>query len=303
MPTAACGINCDVCKLNLKGVCSTCGHGTSDAGRTKAAAQVRILGQPCPILACAQLNQIRYCMADCTSFPCDNFEMGPYPFSQGFLSMQKRRLNDNSPAYAPDGSHLEVADLYWREAADRDATSLVNLTFFESMGSGRFQFRFLNQDMQIDLSSQLLLRRDPQGQWGAERDSLLTLVTVLYLKNVKEVFPLGKDIVSGKDLKEGHFFVGPHVFRTDPILRRYGEDIDGFRKACRTLDGIPMEMADAAYQLFAFPRLPIYLLLWQGDDEFKPRVQVLFERAIETILPADAIWALVSRVSMAFGAV
>ena len=112
---------------------------------------------------------------------------------------------------------------------------------------------------------------------------------------------MGNDIVSAKDLKEGHFFAGPHAFRTDPLLHRYGDDIEGFNKACLSLGGKTMNMADAAFQLLPFPRLPIYFLLWAGDDEFKPRIQLLFERPIETILSADAIWALVSRVSMAFG--
>ncbi len=215
--------------------------------------------------------------------------------------MQKRRSKDTPPAYAPDGSHLEVGDIYWQEAAARDETTIANVTFFDALGDGRFQFPFLNQQVQVDIKSRTLLRQDSAGRWDSVTDALLTLVTVLYLKNVKEVFPLGKDIVSGKDLKEGHFFVGPHEFRTDPVLKRYGEDLEGFHKACRSLAGHPMEMADAAYQLFPFPRLPIYFLLWLGDEEFKPRIQVLFERAIETVLPADAIWALVSRVSMAFG--
>lgn len=301
MPTGACGINCDVCKLNLKGICSTCGPGTSEAAAVKAAAQARILGSPCPILACARLNSIRHCMGDCVSFPCDNFQNGPYPFSDSFLSMQTRRRQERPNAYAPDGSHLEVAEGYWQAAADREDATLCNLTFFEPIAAGRFQFRFLNEDIQIDLKDRVLLRRDAQRRWVAGSDPLLALATVLYMKNVQAVSPMGRDIVSAKDLKEGHFFTGPHVFRTDPLLKRYGQDLSGFQKDCTALGGSPMEMAEAAFKMLPFPRLPIYLLLWTGDDEFKPRLQVLFDRTIELILPADAIWALVNRVIMAFG--
>jgi hypothetical protein len=60
-------------------------------------------------------------------------------------------------------------------------------------------------------------------------------------------------------------------------------------------------MADTAYCLLPFPRVPLYFLLWAGDEEFKPRLQVLFDRSIEEILAADAIWALVNRVAMTFG--
>ena len=36
-----------------------------------------------------------------------------------------------------------------------------------------------------------------------------------------------------------------------------------------------------------------------GDEEFRPRLTVLFDRSIENVLAADAIWALVNRVCMA----
>jgi Domain of unknown function (DUF3786) len=303
MPTGACGINCDVCKLNLKGICSTCGAGTSDTGAAKATAQTRILGSPCAILACARLNHIAYCPADCGAFPCDNFKSGPYPFSEAFLTMQQRRLKTTPAAYAPDGSHLEVAEEYWQAAAARPSLDLCNLTFFERVGSGRFQFRFLSEDVRIDLNTRCLLRPDAADRWATYKDPLLALATVIYLKNVQQIHPLGQDIVSAKELKEGHFFTGPHRFRTDPLLNRFGQDVAGFEGACRALGGKPMAMADAAYQLLPYPRLPLYFLLWAGDEEFTPRLRILFDRPIESILPADAIWALVNRVAMAVGSV
>ncbi len=215
----------------------------------------------------------------------------------------KRIRKEQEPAkiYAADGSHLEVAAAYWQEAAARDPLTVCNLTFFESIGPGRYRFRFLNEEIGIDLEQRSLLRRDTADQWTAARDPLLTLATVLYLKNVQAIHPLGQDIVSGKDLKEGHFFTGPHVFRTDPILKRFGQDLAGFQKAGQALGGKAMPFADAAFQVLPFPRLPLYFLLWRGDEEFKPRLQVLFDRPIEAILPADAIWALVNRVAAAFG--
>ena len=62
MSTGACGINCDVCRLNVLGVCSTCGPGRSPEAQRKIAAQVRILGGPCPILECASIRGIDHCL-------------------------------------------------------------------------------------------------------------------------------------------------------------------------------------------------------------------------------------------------
>jgi len=101
MPTGACGINCDVCRLNLFGICSTCGSGRSLEALQKMATQLRILGSACPILACASENRVEYCPRDCEEFPCDKFRAGPYPFSQGYLNMQERRRRERPSAKNP----------------------------------------------------------------------------------------------------------------------------------------------------------------------------------------------------------
>jgi len=201
--------------------------------------------------------------------------------------------------YAFDGSHLDVDAIYWREVAARDRLGLCNITFFDAVASDILQFHFLNEDVRIDLSQRCLLRPNESG-WEKSDDPLLTLATVMYLKNIQSVYPMGTDIVGSRDLKEGHFFSGPHAFRTHTLLNRFQNDVHGFKDAAGILEGKPLDMADAAFQLLPFPRVPLYFLLWLGDEEFKPRVQILFDRSIELFLAADAIWALVNRVARAF---
>lgn len=300
MPTGACGINCDVCGLNMRGVCSSCGPATSDTAAAKLAVQERILGAPCPILACARLNHVAFCLCDCRQFPCSNFSEGPYPFSQGFIQMQHRRRDESPKAYASDGSHLRADRIYWQELSQKDITGLCNVTLFEAVETDCLQFQFLNESVRIDLRKHCLLR-PADGGWQVSDDPLLALATVIYLNNIECVYPMGKDIVGIRDLKEEHFFAGPHELRLGPLIERFGHDPGGFRHVCEALNGVSMEMADAAFRLLPYPRVPLYYLLWTGDSEFKPRIQVLVDRSIERTLPADAIWALINRVSAAFG--
>jgi len=150
----------------------------------------------------------------------------------------------------------------------------------------------------IDIENRCLKRSGETG-WETTDDPLLELVTVMYLINTNDIHPIGRDIVGVKDLKEGHFFQGPHALRTDPLLKHYGCNLKGFRRAAEYLEGEVRDMADAAYRLSPFPRIHLYYLLWEGDEEFEPRLAVLFDRSIENVLAADAIWALVNRVSTA----
>lgn len=300
MPTGACGINCDVCKLRLLGSCSSCGSGKSTYARRKLEAQKRIFGGCCTILACASLNQTAYCLRDCDSFPCENFTLGPYPFSKGFLNMQARRLNEIPPAFDPHGHPIKVPSEYWDRLQNKDINTLCNLTLGNPHDSSGLILRFLNEDILVDIKYRCI-RRLHNRVWEKTDDPLLELIILLYLWNVKSLHPLGKEIVSKNDLKEAHFFVGTHDLKIDPLLERYKDDMAGFKRAAEFLEGEQMDMADFAFKLLPFPRVPLYYLFWKGDDiEFEPQISVLFDRSIEEYFSASAIWGLVNRVTLAF---
>lgn len=297
MPTGACGINCDICKLKLLGVCSSCGPGRSREAEAKLAAQMRLFGWTCPVLECARMNNLDYCIRDCLSFPCNNFTAGPYPFSEGFLHMQERRRKGRPPALDHNGLPISVPDEYWEALTDRDRNAIANLTLFEPHPSGGLLFPFLSQQVLVDIANRRLLGLDAAGGGAVLVDPLLELVTLIYLNHVKAVYPLGKDIISCKDLKEAHYFKGRHQLRLYPIVELYGEDHGRFKDAALHLRGTPLDMADTAFRLLPFPRVPLYYLLWKGDEEFQPRVSVLFDRSIETVFHSAAIWSLVNLVS------
>ncbi len=290
MSTGACGINCDVCRLNVSGICSTCGSGISIEGKEKAEVQVRLFGQPCPILGCAQMNRISYCMRDCDQFPCDNFR-SEYPFSQGFLNMQQRRRNEK---HQETSDSIKVPPEYWDELASRNSEQICNHALALPHPEG-FILRFLADDLLADIQNRCLWRLKDGNREKITRE-LSELVVLVYLLSAK---PEGicREMVSAKDLKDAQFFQGPHELRTDHLLKRYGTDAAGFRQAAESLGGKKLDMADAAYQLKPLPKIPLYYLLWEGDEEFTPRFSVLFDRSIEQHLSADAIWGLVNLVS------
>jgi hypothetical protein len=212
--------------------------------------------------------------------------------------MQDRRRKQNPPALAPNKTRVDVPVYFWDDLQKKDVNTLCNLTLFSRVSPAQLVFHFLNEDVRVDLDARCLKRQDGQS-WQKTQDPLLELVTVVYLNRVSALYPLGKEMVSTKDFKEAHFFQGPHALQIEPLLKRYGHDIGGFKQAAETLEGIPLDMADAAYRLLPFPRVPLYFLLWLADEEFDARISVLFDRSIEEVFSADAIWGLVNRVSTA----
>ena len=296
MPTGACGINCDACRLNVHGVCSSCGPGKSLEAQAKMAAQVRILGAPCPILECASNRGVDYCLRDCEEFPCKHFIA--YPFSEGFLTMQQRRRNQSVQQLDPTKEEIYVPPQYWEDLEKKDVATLCENALAVAFSSEDIVLPILAREILVDKRNHAL-RRKNQSEWEPVSYPLLELLVLVYLLNAGPQL-LSRQLVSAKELKTAHFFQGPHELRAGGVLERFGRDLAGFRAAAESLGGAAQDLAaDAAYRIPAFPKVPLYYLLWEGDEEFEPRISVLFDRSIESHLSADAIWGLVALVSEA----
>jgi hypothetical protein len=296
MPTGACGINCGACRLNQRGICSSCGPGTSEQARLKLESQERLLGAPCPLLACARLNRIDYCLGDCDQFPCENFSgdgISGYPFSSGYLNMQRRRRTLLENTYQ-SGEQLPIPDQHWQEISDRGLEDIVRCAGATRADGGMLKLEMLNRALRIDPTRQQVeIKR--QGNWQSA-PPLPAFVAVVYLAKCKLV-PLSGQWVSEKDLSCREFFRGPHQLRTEAVLDRFGHDADGFLAAAKNCGGIEIdESGDAAVRLWVLPAIPVKLILWCGDEELEPALTVLFDKSIDLLLPGDGIWALVQMV-------
>ncbi len=296
MPTGACGINCDACRLNHRGLCSSCGSGASEQARLKIEAQRRLLGAPCPILACAQLNRIDYCLRDCDQFPCENFSgngISGFPFSEGYLNMQKRRrvlLEDTNQ----NEETLVIPDQHWQVLSDRGTDDIVRCSGATLLEDGSFQLEMLARRLRIDVDRRLV-EVDYQGHWQPA-PLLVAFVAVVYLVNSRSV-PLSGRWVSEKDLSCSEFFRGPHLLRIEPVLNRFGHAADEFIIAAKAYGGVETgDVGDAAVRLWVFPAIPLKLILWCGDDELEPALTVMFDQSVDVLLPGDGIWALVQMV-------
>ena len=120
----------------------------------------------------------------------------------------------------------------------------------------------------------------------------LTLFLLHYLLGTKNI-PLEKKRVSGKELKSGEmFFRGPHALSTQGIIKKFGNNPEGFLAVGLKLKGEKIFLGDAAIELKAAPKAPITYVLWLEDEEFPASVKILFDPTIQEFLPLDIIYGL-----------
>jgi hypothetical protein len=113
----------------------------------------------------------------------------------------------------------------------------------------------------------------------------------VYLTSAMDIPPTGR-LVQPVNVKGGNiFFRGTHVLPLDKLALKYGKDKEGFLKRGADLGGMQMKYGDASVKLFPFPRLPVVIILWQEDDEFPPRADILFDSTCEFHLALDILWS------------
>ena len=124
-----------------------------------------------------------------------------------------------------------------------------------------------------------------------------TLIVLFYLAEAKEM-RLTHKWISEKDLKGGPtFFRGPHRLQVEELEARYGSDPDAFLNAGKRLDGGEIFYGDKGFALEVLPRIPLAYLLWKGDEEFPPKISLLFDSTIDSQFPLDIIWCMVAETS------
>ena len=108
--------------------------------------------------------------------------------------------------------------------------------------------------------------------------------------------------ISEKEIPGGDlFFTVSHEIPTSLISLRYGNDLEGFKRRCEQLKGVPLDMADASYRFNITPRIPVAVLFWDGDEDFPAESKMLFDKSIAGLLAPDIVLALAYEVCSRVG--
>ena len=104
-------------------------------------------------------------------------------------------------------------------------------------------------------------------------------------------FPTG-NWIAYREIQGASFYFSAFVKRAiDPLKKTFGANIQGIVQAAEKLGGQAIPAGDAGFEFRLLPRIPIQLILWEGDAEFPPEANILFDETIGDILsPEDVAW-------------
>jgi len=152
----------------------------------------------------------------------------------------------------------------------------------------------LGQDLTIAPKERKIFAKTPFGKYLVDTLGFLSQLSVLrYLLDAKDI-PLTGELVKPSELPGGEIFLkGTHVLPLDKITGRFDQRPAEFLQKGKELGGFPVNYGDMAVRLLPFPRIPLVVVMWLGDDEFAATCSVLLDSSCAFHMPTDIVWSTV----------
>jgi hypothetical protein len=98
--------------------------------------------------------------------------------------------------------------------------------------------------------------------------------------------------VAYREIPGAGFYFSAFVKRAiDPLKKTFGHQTKILESAAAQLKASPIEAGDVGFELIAMPLVPVQMIIWEGDEEFEPEANILFDQKIGKILfPEDIAW-------------
>jgi hypothetical protein len=123
--------------------------------------------------------------------------------------------------------------------------------------------------------------------------SLVTRILLLHYLIRGDGSPLTGKWVGYKDIPGGLLYAEVFARRViEPLVRKFGNSAKWFKEIGKKFGGKSVEVGDASFILHAFPFIPLQYVLWEGDEEFPPSVQLLFDASVDHYLSLEDIVVL-----------
>ena len=100
--------------------------------------------------------------------------------------------------------------------------------------------------------------------------------------------PLTGEWITFKELPGGQIYIEPYQKRTiKPLLKYFGQRIEKFMELASSLGGEKASFGDASIIMRPLPRVPLGFIFWEGDEEFPPRANIIYDAAAKNYLPTE----------------
>jgi hypothetical protein len=179
-----------------------------------------------------------------------------------------------------------VIEEAWEKLKVRSPTEVAEHSLGKLKG-GILEIPFLGQRYHVDFEKRELRTAD-----DSSTNRFFATLILHYLAGVDESEPTG-DLASFRDFWGGDAYYGAFVSRAiQPVKEAFADDPEELGPRAEKLGGRSVAHGDVAYEIPAFPKLALTIIIWMGDEEIPGSANILFDRLAGRILHTEDLAAL-----------
>ncbi len=157
---------------------------------------------------------------------------------------------------------------------------------FEPGDSNSIMVPFLDRKYKIESPSFTFTDTENESKEVPIQEQVLILH---YLKAPAFPQPTGQ-WVSYREIPGATFYYSAFLGRAvNPLKKVFGQNIQGFEKAAQKLQGKRISTGDSSFEFYLFPKVPIRITIWEGDEDFSAEANIVFDETVGQILSAEDI--------------
>ncbi len=196
--------------------------------------------------------------------------------------------NQNSHEYGYELAY-KMASEQLAKITDIEQLCLKSGTHYQVTDSQKaIIVEYLNQSYKVTLPDIEISLIDSEAEVPL-RDKIL----ILHYLTLAKGTPTANKMITYKELPEGSNYLPTFSKRAiKPLADHFGNEPHRLIDAAAKLGGRSVDYGDVAVTINAFRRVPITLVLWQGDAELPPAGSIIFDATISDYLPTEDISVL-----------
>lgn len=172
--------------------------------------------------------------------------------------------------------------------AKESIDDIAGCSGFEKINEDTFKIPFLNRMYQVHFPDfEFSDLADNQAEIPIQEQVLI----LHYMSAMKSIGSLGSWIAY-REIPGASFYFSAFVKRAiDPLKQVFGKNVSALISAAEKINGKPIDIGDAGFEFQVFPKVALQMIIHEGDDEFEPEANILFDAtAGEFLSPEDAAW-------------
>ncbi len=178
-------------------------------------------------------------------------------------------------------SYSAAQEKAWEDLVHLDSKSIAKNSMADFDGR-TFTLNVLDETVKVD-------KWEGRVTTSSPHDRAFEILVMHYLIGCQSGGPCG-ELVLFRQLKGGEAYNDTfHKRVNDRLAKAFGDDPGSLVTTGERLKGTRRSKGNASIELPLFPKVPITVIVWRGDDEIPASSTVLFDRSIGDIFPTEDV--------------